>query len=70
MAKLTYKERKSLPDSAFALPNRRFPIYDVAHARNATARAKEMLDKGKITKAEYDTVVRKADAVLTREGVD
>lgn len=39
MAQLTYKKRESLPDSAFALPEeRRYPIHDLAHARNALAR--------------------------------
>jgi len=39
MAQLTYKRRERLPDSAFALPReRRYPIHDLAHARNALAR--------------------------------
>lgn len=39
MSKLTTKQRDSLPDSAFAGPNRSFPINDRAHAANAKARA-------------------------------
>lgn len=40
MAVLSYKSRKALPSSAFALPGKRkFPIEDPAHARNALARA-------------------------------
>lgn len=35
---LTTKTRKALPTTAFALPNRRYPIHDKAHARNALAR--------------------------------
>jgi hypothetical protein len=38
LAELTAKKRKQLPDSAFALPGRRYPIHDKAHARNALAR--------------------------------
>ncbi len=39
MAKLTYKARKSLPASEFAIPaKRQYPIEDVPHARNALAR--------------------------------
>ncbi len=38
MSKLTAQERKALPATAFALPGRRYPIPDVAHARNADAR--------------------------------
>ena len=36
---LTYRKRKQLPDSAFAIPEKRkYPIHDIAHARNALAR--------------------------------
>ena len=42
MAKLTYKQKKRLPKSAFALKKGRYdgayPIHDIAHARNALAR--------------------------------
>lgn len=38
MAKLTSKERKKIPGKEFALPGRRYPIEDKAHARNAKAR--------------------------------
>lgn len=37
-AVLTSKQRDNLPDSAFALPGRRYPIPDRAHAANALAR--------------------------------
>jgi hypothetical protein len=35
--KLDTKARKSLPEEVFALPNRRYPIHDVVHARSALA---------------------------------
>lgn len=38
MAKLTTEARNALPDDAFALKGRRFPIHDMNHARNALAR--------------------------------
>ena len=38
MAKLSSKERNSLPASAFAGPGRSYPIEDASHARNALAR--------------------------------
>lgn len=39
MAKLTYSQRKKLPKGAFAIPEeRKYPIHDKAHARNALAR--------------------------------
>lgn len=41
MAELTSKKRKSLPESSFALPGRRYPIHDEAHARNALARVSQ-----------------------------
>lgn len=41
MAKLTTKQRNSLPGKSFALPGRRYPIPDESHARNALARVSE-----------------------------
>ena len=39
MADLTTEVRKDLPDSDFALPEeRKYPIHDESHARNALAR--------------------------------
>lgn len=34
-------DRQALPDKAFALPGRRYPIPDRAHAANALARASQ-----------------------------
>lgn len=39
MATLTAAARDALPDSDFALPGRKYPIHDPAHARDALARA-------------------------------
>jgi hypothetical protein len=42
MAKLTSKQRKRLKSSSFAMPGeRKFPIMDAAHARNALARVSQ-----------------------------
>jgi hypothetical protein len=39
MSKLSYKERKKLPSSAFVnREERKYPIQDKSHARNALAR--------------------------------
>jgi len=38
MAKLSYQERKSMPQSEFALPGGRYPIPDAPHGRNALSR--------------------------------
>jgi hypothetical protein len=54
MTKLTPATRKKIPTSEFALPGRRYPIEDEAHARNALARVAQ---DG--TPAEKTTVRRK-----------
>lgn len=41
MSILTSKARKALPSRVFALPGRRYPINDPAHARNALARVSQ-----------------------------
>lgn len=56
-AVLSTKQRDNLPDSAFALPGRRYPIQDRAHAANALARVAQ---NG--TSAEQATVRRKVCA--------
>jgi hypothetical protein len=38
LAALRARQRNKLPDSAFALPGRRYSIHDLAHARNALSR--------------------------------
>jgi hypothetical protein len=39
MAKLTYKQKHDLPKGSFAIPGKeKYPIHDLAHARNALAR--------------------------------
>ena len=54
MTKLTTATRQKIPDARFALPGRRYPIEDEAHARNALARVAQ---DG--TPAEQATVRRK-----------
>jgi hypothetical protein len=41
MAILSTTARKALPDSAFALSGRRYPIHDPEHAQAALARVSE-----------------------------
>lgn len=41
MAVLTTAMRKALPTSKFALPGRRYPVNDKAHANNALARVSQ-----------------------------
>jgi hypothetical protein len=41
MTKLTTESRDALPERSFALSGRRYPIEDIAHARNALARVSQ-----------------------------
>jgi hypothetical protein len=68
MAKLTTEQRKKLPSSDFALPGRRYPIEDKAHARDAKARASAEAHKGHLSAAEKAKDDKKADAVLHEKG--
>ena len=64
MAKLTTKARKALPKGDFAGPGRSYPVEDKAHARNAKARASEMVNKGKLSESSKSKIDAKADKVL------
>ena len=64
MAKLNAAARKKIPTSEFAGPDRSYPVEDASHARNALARAKQMYNRGTISKAEYDRICAKARAKL------
>ena len=57
MATLTSKKRDKLPDTAFALPGRRYPIHDENHARAALS-----MVSAHGTKSEQATVRRKVKA--------
>ena len=65
MAKLSEKKRDSLKESRFGLPEqRKYPMPDESHARNAKARASQQVKKGNLSKADERKIDRKADAVL------
>ena len=64
MTALTTKKRHELDDDQFALPGRRYPIPDAAHAKNAKARASEMFNRGMLSKEELEIVNHKADKVI------
>ena len=66
MAKLTTKKRNKLPDSAFAGPDRSYPVNDKSHARNAKARASEMENKGKLSASSKAKIDSKANKILSR----
>jgi hypothetical protein len=64
MAKLDAAQRKAIPTKEFAGPDRSYPIEDRPHAANAKARAKQMLNAGHLSQAEYDKIIARADAKL------
>jgi len=65
MAKLDAKERRKIPKGEFGLPGeRKYPMEDKNHAKNAKARASEMANKGKLSQASKATIDAKADKVL------
>jgi hypothetical protein len=64
MATLTTKKRKALPKTAFAGPDRSYPIEDRAHAANAKARATQMENAGKLSASGKTKIVAKANKVL------
>ena len=67
MATLSEKQRDRLKPSQFGMPEeRKYPMPDEDHARNAKARAAQQQGKGNLTKAEKARIDRKADRVLDR----
>ena len=64
MAKLTTKERNSLPKAEFAGPDRSYPVPDRSHAANAKARAQQQYDKGHISIEMLHRIDEKANKVL------
>lgn len=68
MAKLTSKQRKSLPSSSFAGPGRSYPVPDKSHAANAKARASQAVKAGRMSKAQESKIDAKANKVLGKKG--
>lgn len=67
MAELSTKARKKIPKKEFGLPGeRKYPMEDKAHARNAKARASQMEKKGKLSESSKEKIDAKADRVLKR----
>lgn len=79
---LKSEERYALPDWAFALPgdgprsSRKYPLYVLGpagavvpsktHAMNAKGRAKQQLERGTLSRADYNQIVRMADEVIKK----
>jgi hypothetical protein len=67
MATLSENKRDDLKESTFGLPDeRKYPMPDKSHARNAKARASQQVKKGNLSKADETKIDRKADRVLGR----
>ena len=64
MAKLNAAERKRLPASDFAGPDRSYPVQDRSHAANAKARASQMEKAGKLSHSAKEHIDSKANRVL------
>ena len=68
MAVLSAAKRKKLPKSEFGEPGEdKYPMPDWQHAANAKSRAKAQLNRGKLSRGEYDKIVAKANKVIARE---
>jgi hypothetical protein len=67
MAELTEKKRDSLKKSQFGLPEeKKYPMPDKSHARNAKARASQQKKEGNLTASEKAKIDRKADGILDK----
>ena len=65
MAKLSTERREALPASDFGLPGeRKYPMPDRAHARDAKARASAAEHRGTISPRQKDQIDAKADRKL------
>ena len=62
--------RRKLPAKDFGLSkSRKYPMPNASHAKNAKARARQMLNKGYLSLSDYNKIVRKANKVLRKNGV-
>jgi hypothetical protein len=67
MAKLTASKKNAEPNKEFGLPEeRKYPMPDASHARNAKARASQMEHQGKLSAADKKKIDAKADKVLAK----
>jgi hypothetical protein len=59
MPKLTAAKKNNEPKQDFGLPEeRKYPMPDLSHTRNAKARASQMKDEGKLSAAELIRMIR------------
>jgi hypothetical protein len=66
MSTLTAAKRNKLPNSAFAGPDRSYPVQDRSHAANAKARATQMHNKGLLSLSAEELIKAKANQILNK----
>lgn len=67
MAKLTASKKNAEPNKDFGLPEqRKYPMPDASHARNAKARASQMEHQGKLSASDKKKIDAKADQILDK----
>jgi hypothetical protein len=68
MAELKAKARNKLSKSEFGMPGeRKYPVPDKSHARNAKARASQMEKAGKLSESSKAKIDAKANKVLGKK---
>lgn len=68
MSKLTTEDREEIPKGKYALPEeRKYPVEDKPHARNAKARAAQQEKAGDLSAADRKRIDAKADKVLGKD---
>jgi len=67
MAELTTKQRKALPASKFAGPDRSYPVDTHNRAANAKARATQQFEKGNLSASQRAHIVAAANKVLKKK---
>jgi hypothetical protein len=68
MAKLTTTKRNSESKKEFGLPEeRKYPMPDASHARNAKARASQMEHQGKLSASDKKKIDAKANRILKKK---
>lgn len=66
MTALTTAARKALPDSAFAGPDRSYPVDTHNRAANAKARARQAYNRHRMSKSTMDKINARANKVLAK----
>ncbi|MEO8371111.1 MAG: hypothetical protein ABI806_18145 [Candidatus Solibacter sp.] len=67
MAKLATARRKKEPKKEFGLPEeRKYPMPDANHAKNAKARASQMEHQGKLSASDRKKIDAKANRILNK----